>query len=203
MKKDLKTEITKEKILEACAEEFAQHGFDSATINGICQNHGISKGLIYHNFENKEDLYLRCVDDAVSDFISYMSKREYGTDFKLYMKDRQAFFESHPYDNRLIFAVVMTDNREFSEKISSIKGKFDEFNRDIYLTAVKSLKLRKGISENDALDYYALLQDMLNGYINMGGVAKSSFNSDFLNHEKNLEKILDFIFYGIAEQEEN
>lgn len=203
MKKDLKTEITKEKILEACAEEFAQHGFDGATINGICQSHGISKGLIYHNFENKEDLYLRCVDDAVSDFISYMSKREYGTDFKLYMKDRQAFFESHPYDNRLIFAVVMTDNREFSEKISAVKGKFDEFNRDIYLTAVKSLKLRKGISENDALDYYALLQDMLNGYINMGGVTKSSFNSDFLNHEKNLEKILDFIFYGIAEQEEN
>ncbi len=202
MKKDLKTEITKEKILEACAEEFALHGFDGATINGICQKHGISKGLIYHNFENKEDLYLRCIDKAVSDFILYMSKREYGTDFKLYMKERRNFFESHPYDNRLIFAVVMTDNGEFSEKIKIIKSKFDEFNRGIYLTAVKSLKLRKGISENDALDYYSLLQDMLNGYMSMGRVTKSNFISDFLNHEKNLEKILDLIFYGIAEQEE-
>ena len=67
---------------------------------------------------------------------------------------------------------------------------------------MKSLKLRKGISENDALDYYSLLQDMLNGYMSMGRVTKSNFISDFLNHEKNLEKIPDLIFYGIAEQEE-
>lgn len=43
---------------------------------------------------------------------------------------------------------------------------------------------------------------MLNGYMSMGRVTKSNFISDFLNHEKNLEKILDLIFYGIAEQEE-
>lgn len=47
-----------------------------------------------------------------------------------------------------------------------------------------------------------MLQDMLNGYMSMGRVTKSNFISDFLNHEKNLEKILDLIFYGIAEQEE-
>ena len=59
MKKDLKTEITKEKILKAATEEFSLYGFDGATVNQICQKHGISKGLIYHNFENKEELYLR------------------------------------------------------------------------------------------------------------------------------------------------
>ena len=202
MKKDLKTEITKEKILKASAEEFALYGFDGATVNGICQKHGISKGLIYHNFESKEELYLRCVEEAVNEFVSFMSRKEYGTDFKLYMKERYAFFEAHPNDSRLIFSVVLTDNSEFSEKIKNIKSKFDEFNRSVYLTAIQNIRLRKGVSENDALGYYSLLQDMLNGYIGGERETKSNFSSDFLNHEKNLERILDFVLYGIAEQEE-
>ena len=201
MKKDLKTEIMKERILKASADEFAAYGFDGTTINQICQKHDISKGLIYHNFENKEELYLRCVEKAVSEFVSFMSQQEYGTDFKLCMEERYKFFEAHPNDSRLIFAVVMTDNNEFSEKIKSIKSRFDEFNRSVYLAAVKNIKLRKGVSESDALDYYSLLQDMLNGYVSIGNASKSSFTMELLNHEKALERILDFILYGLAEQE--
>ena len=201
MKKDLKTEITKEKILKAATEEFSLYGFDGATVNQICQKHGISKGLIYHNFENKEELYLRCVEEAVNEFVSYMSRREFGTDFKLYMKERYAFFEAHPNYSKLIFAVVLTDDGEFSEKIKQIKRRFDEFNRNVYLEAITNIRLRKGISEKDALEYYSLLQDMLNGYLPKGRAEEDHFESVFLSHEKSLEKILDFVLYGIAEQE--
>lgn len=131
-----------------------------------------------------------------------MSQKEYGTDFKLYMKERYAFFEAHPNDSRLIFAFVITDNQEFYESIKNIKSKFDEFNRSIYLTAVKSIKLRDGVSESDALGYYSLLQDMLNSYIAIGKVTKSSFYSDFINHEKKFGRLWDYILYGIAQQEE-
>ena len=202
MKKDLKTEITKEKIMKAATEEFALYGFDGATVNQICQKHGISKGLIYHNFENKEELYLRCVQNAAEEFIAFMSRREFGTDFQLYMKERYAFFEAHPDYRRLIFAVVLTDDGEFSEKIKQIKRRFDEFNRNVYLEAITNIRLRKGISEKDALEYYSLLQDMLNGYLAEEKTAEGNFESVFLSHEKSLEKILDFVLYGIAEQEE-
>lgn len=202
MKKDLKTEITKEKILKAATGEFALHGFDGATVNQICRKHGISKGLIYHNFKNKEELYLRCVEQAVEEFVSFMSRRNFGTDFQLYMKERYTFFGANPNYSKLIFAVVLTDNSEFSEKLKKIKGRFDEFNRSVYLTAIKNIRLREGISEKDVLDYYSLLQDMLNGYLAGGEAAKNNFDSAFLSHEKSLEKILDFVLYGIAEQEE-
>lgn len=201
MKKDLKTEMTKERILKAAREEFALYGYDGATVNQICQKHNISKGLIYHNFESKEELYLRCVEQAVSEFISYMSLRQFGTDFKLYMKERYTFFQANPYDSRLIFAAVMTDNADFSEKLGNARRRFDEFNRDIYLSAIKGIKLRKGISEKDALEYYTLLQDIHNGYLIGGKTAQSSFDSVFIHHEKSLEKTLDFILYGIAEKE--
>lgn len=203
MKKDLKTEITKEKILKAATEEFALYGYDGATVNQICQKHGISKGLVYHNFENKEELYLRCVQNAAEEFISFMSRKEPGTDFQLYMKERHAFFESHPAYRRLIFAVVMTDNEAFCEKIKQVKAEFDDFNKKVYLNIIDRINLRKGISKQDVLGYYSLFQNVLNGYLIGGESSENSFDSAFLNHEKSLEKILDFILYGIAEQEEN
>ncbi|MGN1442813.1 MAG: TetR/AcrR family transcriptional regulator [Acutalibacteraceae bacterium] len=200
MKKDLKTEMTKERILKAAREEFALYGYDGATVNQICQKHNISKGLIYHNFESKEELYLRCVEQAVNEFVSYMSRQEFGTDFQLYMKERYAFFETHPYDSRLIFAVVLTDNAGFSEKLKQVKAGFDEFNKSVYLRVIENIKLRKGVSKQDVLEYYSLLQNILNGYLVGEKTAQSSFDSVFSNHEKSLEKILDFILYGIAEK---
>lgn len=202
MKKDLKTEITKEKIMKAATEEFALYGFDGATVNQICQKHGISKGLIYHNFENKEELYLRCVQNAAEEFIAFMSRREFGTDFQLYMKERYAFFEAHPDYRRLIFAVVLTDDEVFSSKIKQVKSVFDDFNKKVYLNVIDHINLRKGISKQDVLEYYSLFQNVLNGYLIGGESSENSFDSVFFNHEKSLEKILDFILYGIAEQEE-
>ncbi|MGN1417891.1 MAG: hypothetical protein ACI4W6_01015, partial [Acutalibacteraceae bacterium] len=108
---------------------------------------------------------------------------------------------ANPYDSRLIFAVVMTDDVDFSERLRSARLKFDEFNRNIYLSAIDGIRLRKGISKEDALEYYTLLQDIHNGYLIGGKTAQSSFDSVFFNHEKSLEKTLDFILYGIAEKE--
>ncbi|MGN1195305.1 MAG: TetR/AcrR family transcriptional regulator, partial [Acutalibacteraceae bacterium] len=139
MKKDLKTEITKERILKAATEEFALYGYDGATVNQICQKHSISKGLIYHNFDGKEGLYLCCVEQAVNQFISYMSRQKFGADFKLYMKERCKFFEMYPYYSQLIFAVVLTDSSDFADKIKNIKNKFDEFNKSVYLCAINSI----------------------------------------------------------------
>ena len=81
MKKAEKTEITKEKILHAASSEFALYGYVGATVNQLCRRHNISKGLIYHNFENKGALYLCCVETAVDAFIAHMSAHEFGTDF--------------------------------------------------------------------------------------------------------------------------
>ncbi|MGN1117584.1 MAG: TetR/AcrR family transcriptional regulator [Acutalibacteraceae bacterium] len=202
MKKDLKTEITKEKILTAACEEFARFGYDGATVNQICHKHGISKGLVYHNFESKENLYLRCVEKASDEFVSYMSQRDFGTDFKLYMKERCSFFDAHPYYSRLIFSVVLTDNTDFSDKIKKAKEKFDEYNKSVYLNVIEKIKLRSGISKQDVTEYYSLLQNILNGYLIGIKSQENSFDSVFVNHEKGLEKILDFMLYGIAEKEE-
>lgn len=201
MEKNLKTEITKGKIIKAATEEFALFGFGGAAVNQICRKHGISKGLVYHNFGGKEDLYLCCVEEAVNGFISYMGGKDFGADFKLYMRERYGFFLANPYYRRLIFADVTTDSSEFSEKIKEIRSRFDEFNKKVYLRAIDGIKLRKGVSRADALEYYSLLQNTLNGYLSGDEASADNFDFVFNTHERNLEKMLDFMLYGIAQEE--
>ncbi|MBP8715827.1 MAG: TetR/AcrR family transcriptional regulator, partial [Lachnospiraceae bacterium] len=60
MKKELKTELTKEKIILAAIDEFGRNGYYGSSLNSICDT-GIAKGLLYHNFANKNAIYLACV----------------------------------------------------------------------------------------------------------------------------------------------
>jgi AcrR family transcriptional regulator len=49
---------TKHKILEHALELFAEKGFKGTSINDIAKSAGISKGLAYNYFKNKEELML-------------------------------------------------------------------------------------------------------------------------------------------------
>ncbi len=51
-------ELTRRRILQEAAREFARLGFDQANINMIAEQAGIGKGTIYLYFENKRELFL-------------------------------------------------------------------------------------------------------------------------------------------------
>ena len=46
-----------EAILRAAGEEFAEKGFEAASINRIIKKSGMSKGSVYYYFEDKADLF--------------------------------------------------------------------------------------------------------------------------------------------------
>ena len=48
---------TKEKILIAAAEEFAEKGFNVATIRDICENAGVNVAAVNYHFSSKNILY--------------------------------------------------------------------------------------------------------------------------------------------------
>ncbi|GLX79774.1 TetR family transcriptional regulator [Thalassotalea insulae] len=47
---------TRQKILEISADEIHQHGFNATSLSVILKRCGISKGALYHHFENKMEL---------------------------------------------------------------------------------------------------------------------------------------------------
>ena len=50
-------EEKKERIINAALDEFGSNDFDKASTNNIVKNAGISKGLLFHYFDNKKSLY--------------------------------------------------------------------------------------------------------------------------------------------------
>ena len=61
MKQQERQKKSKEKILQAAITEFSASGYDKVTMENICTRHGISKGMMYHYYSGKDDLFLLCV----------------------------------------------------------------------------------------------------------------------------------------------
>ena len=55
-------ERTRNRILDAAAEEFGQRGFHEAAVSGITQRAGVALGSFYTYFNSKEELYRALVE---------------------------------------------------------------------------------------------------------------------------------------------
>lgn len=53
---------TRERILRAAYDEFARFGYDGARVDRIVDRAEISKNLLYHHFDGKEDLFIRVME---------------------------------------------------------------------------------------------------------------------------------------------
>ena len=50
------------RLLEAGIDEFAEHGLDKTVMSSIAGRAGMSVGVIYKYFEDKDAFFLACVD---------------------------------------------------------------------------------------------------------------------------------------------
>jgi TetR/AcrR family transcriptional regulator len=56
--------LTRENILKEATREFAERGYDGASIEAIVLSCKISKNLIYHYFDSKEGLFIEVMERA-------------------------------------------------------------------------------------------------------------------------------------------
>lgn len=55
---DRRRQLTREHLLAAAAQVFAERGFHGATLDEVARVAGFTKGAVYSNFESKDDLFL-------------------------------------------------------------------------------------------------------------------------------------------------
>jgi AcrR family transcriptional regulator len=51
-------QLTREHLLDAAAQVFAERGFHGATLDEVARVAGFTKGAVYSNFESKDELFL-------------------------------------------------------------------------------------------------------------------------------------------------
>lgn len=102
MNREEKNALSRQRILAAALEEFSHRGYEAASLSNVCAEKGISKGIIYHHFKDKAELYLLCVENCftqVSAYLQEVAGTLSGTaEEKLasYFDARLRFFALHP-----------------------------------------------------------------------------------------------------------
>lgn len=197
MKRTEKTELTVLKILEAALEEFGANGYAGGSLNNICKR-GINKGLIYHNFKDRDHLYLACLESSCKKLVMLIEENGGTFDQLQYMNLRMHFFKEYPNEAHIFFEAILQPQEKLRDRIQKILQPFEEINERIYRSVVSDITLRDGITEEDAIDYFRQMQRMFNGYFSSSAYRYMALDEQIREHEMNLSKLLDFMLYGIA-----
>src|SRR5947209_12907442 len=57
--------LTRTTLIDAAADVFARRGFHAASLEEIAEAAGFTRGAIYKNFENKEELFLSVIERRI------------------------------------------------------------------------------------------------------------------------------------------
>ena len=58
-------ELTRTALIDAAADVFAKRGFHAASLEEIAETAGFTRGAIYKNFENKEELFYAVIERRI------------------------------------------------------------------------------------------------------------------------------------------
>lgn len=205
MKQEEKTRQTRERILQAAITEFGSQNYASVTLNSICKKHKISKGLVYYNFENKDELYLCCVSQCFERFTSYLKTVNYVSDsvktsINILLKARQTFMNENPYFRNIFFNVILSPATHLERDLKNITREYQEYIKNCYKTLFSGASLKMGVNVDTAVEYLLAFQDIYNGYYQSKAYQEQNFTQFIEDHEKKISKLLDIILYGICEE---
>ena len=169
MKKQEKNQKTKERILAAAIKEFGSKSYDAASVNSICEAGQIPKGLIYHNFKGKDELYLLCVKNCYDEMTAALKAqplevRDAKEGLQNFLMIRQRFFQDNPQYANIFFNAVLQPPKHLLQELTELRSGFDEYFSQCYLAVLDCLTLRNGITKGMALEYFLGASEMFNSY---------------------------------------
>ncbi|HAQ06473.1 MAG TPA: TetR family transcriptional regulator [Bacillus bacterium] len=114
-----------ERILNAALKEFAQKGYENASTNEIVKSAGISKGLLFHYFNNKKELYFFLynyfIEVLMEEFFNELdfSERDIFERLKNLMILKNRLMIRHPEIFDFMMSASMENAEEVKDELSS------------------------------------------------------------------------------------
>jgi len=129
-KRHLRSQKTRQKLLEAAKEVFLQEGFQKATITQMIKHAGIGYGTAYVHFEGKEDLLIVLMEDVMERFfeiaeISFVPKSKQEAE-EIINKQANAFLTMAEAERAMmqVFAQAIGVSSLVADKWKAIREKF-------------------------------------------------------------------------------
>ena len=209
MKQEKKSALSREKILDAAMEEFARRGYAGASLNAVWEEKHISKGMIYHHFRDKDELYLLCVKrcfDALTDCLSGEAAQDTGPAgerVERYFSSRLRFFSENPQLLGLFADASMDPPEHLRGGIAALRSGFDALNTRMLTQVLGSLPLRPGLSAEQVVKDFRMYMDYVNLRFRTAYV-REDVDPDGLmrEHEAMCQRQLHMLLYGVVERKD-
>lgn len=167
MKQQERQKKSKEKILQAAITEFSASGYDKVTMENICTRHGISKGMMYHYYSGKDDLFLLCVQNMYQMMQQYLEenmaeleKKDALHALKEFWMLRESFFGEHPSFKNIFENALLRTPPHLFEKIEEIRGPIEALNRQFLHRTIGKIELRENLKKENVSIYLEAMESV-------------------------------------------
>lgn len=204
MKREEKNQQTKRRIMDSALAEFSSKGYRASSVNAISAAQDVSKGIIYHYFETKDDLFLACVEECfqrLTEYIRESMTEQGGAERRLeeYFAVRTRFFRTYPVYQRIFCEAAIAPPARLRAAIQRRREDFDALNLQILERLLSSLSLRPSVSREEAVETFRQFQDFINIRYQMTDLSAAEFEA----REEHCRRALDILLYGVIEREGN
>lgn len=168
-------EKSREEIYQAAMEEFGTRGYDGVNMERICADHGISKGMMYHYYSSKDELFLLCADRTFRELTDFVGRGmgelealDIPEAIEGFFMLRENFFCHRPREKMVFESAMLRPPRHLAEQIQALRAPIRQLNRRFIERMTARMPLRKELDPEKVSRYLAgiepFFQDILNGF---------------------------------------
>lgn len=115
-------QVTRGRLMEAAAEEFARYGYDKANVNNIAEAAGYAIGTVYNYFPSKRHLMLAFIDETAQMHVDYiveqvMQEQDPALRMEAFFRAGFTFVETHGMQAKAIFNTLNGPDEEFRMRL--------------------------------------------------------------------------------------
>lgn len=198
--KKIKGEETKKKIIEGAEILFTENGYDSTTVQDICNKAEISKGAFFYHFPTKEFLFLEILDKYLSELDKRMNEIEKKSKNTLRaMEEMVIILEEIFITSEGKFTIFLEFLRKASKEteiMKKISYQFQKYKKYVYEMIEKGKREGNIKKEIDSEFISQLIISLAIGMILKSSLFLDKENEDFS------KKGIKFILNNIKKEEE-
>lgn len=206
MKREDKNALSRQLILEAALREFSDKGYEGASLNTVWAENGISKGMIYHHFKDKDEIYVLCVEmcfDELTERLGETLKEPAGTAaerLRGYFDARLRFFAENPLYLGLFSDAAFQPPAALRSAIAQRRRAFDELNVAVLTELLNSQPLREGLSSAAIVEDFRIYMDFFN--LRFRAVCSEGLSPEaaLREHEERCHRQIDILLHGVVRE---
>lgn len=202
MKQKDRQERSREQIYRAALEEFGANGYEGARMEAICSRHGISKGMMYHYYSGKDDLFMLCVGrtfDAlkagIEAGISRLAGKTPPDSIQEFFMLREAYFQNHPQQQRVFECAMLRPPAHLRAQIRKLRIPLQQLNRQFLAQQLEKLPLRPGLHRKRAIQYLESVEYCFRGALD--AYCEQQGEADLHTLLAASGELLDMILFGV------